>query len=506
MSVLVVDVGTTGLRAAVVRPDATIVGFTYEPLPPSSPFAGLVEFDGVAMRDAVLRVAHAALAAGGPVRAVGITAQRASTIVWDSRTGAPVAPGLGWQDLRTVGECMRWKSERGLVFAPNQTATKLEWLRKNVEAARSPHARAGTVDTWVAAVLSNFSVHATDSSNAAVTGLADHASLSNHSWSTTVLDALDIDPSTLPKITPTIGIVGEASALPGAPPIAALVGDQQSSLVGQGGIVAGAAKATFGTGGMLDVYAGTSTPKHLARTQNGTFPIVVYSQGNTLHWGSEAIMLTAGSNVEWLVSDLGLLPDAKSSDTVASSVASSDGVVYVPALIGMGTPHWDYGARGTLLGVTRGTSRAHVVRAVLEGIAHRGADLLEATERDTGLHVERLRVDGGMSRNNVFTQALADATARPVEICRDTEATTLGAAFLAGVGVGVWADLAEATSLVAPLRTVEPRTNNSSGPRTNSPTYPSADTTSTAAISRVQWHEAVRRARGWIPELSALDF
>jgi len=490
MSVLVVDVGTTGLRAAVVRPDATIVGFTYEPLPPSSPFAGLVEFDGVAMRDAVLRVAHAALIAGGPVRAVGITAQRASTIVWDSRTGAPVAPGLGWQDLRTVGECMRWKSERGLVFAPNQTATKLEWLRKNVEAARSPHARAGTVDTWVAAVLSNFSVHATDSSNAAVTGLADNASLSNHSWSTTVLDALDIDPSTLPKIVPTIGIVGEASALPGAPPIASLVGDQQSSLVGQGGIIAGAAKATFGTGGMLDMYAGTSTPKHLARTQNGTFPIVVYSQGNTLHWGSEAIMLTAGSNVEWLVSDLGLLPDAKSSDAIASSVASSDGVVYVPALIGMGTPHWDYGARGTLLGVTRGTSRAHVVRAVLEGIAHRGADLLEATERDTGLQVERLRVDGGMSRNNVFTQALADSTARPVEICRDTEATTLGAAFLAGVGVGVWADLAETTSLVAPLRTVEPRTNN----------------TSTAAISRAQWHEAVRRARGWIPELSALDF
>ena len=493
MSVLVVDVGTTGLRAAVVRPDTTIVGFTYEPLPPSSPFAGLVEFDGIAMRDAVLRVAHAALAAGGPVRAVGVTAQRASTIVWDSRTGTPVAPGLGWQDLRTVGECMRWKSERGLVFAPNQTATKLEWLRKNVEAARSPHARAGTVDTWVAAVLSDFGVHATDSSNAAVTGLADHASLSSHSWSTTVLDALNIDPGTLPKIVPTIGVVGEASALPGAPPIATLVGDQQSSLVGQGGIVAGAAKATFGTGGMLDVYAGTSTPKHLARTTNGTFPIVVYSQGNTLHWGSEAIMLTAGSNVEWLVNDLGILPDAKSSDALAASVESSDGVAYVPALIGMGTPHWDYGARGTLLGVTRGTTRAHVVRAVLEGIAHRGADLLEATERDTGLHVERLRVDGGMSRNHVFTQALADATGRPVEICRDTEATTLGAAFLAGVAVGVWGSLAEATALVSPLRVVQPQ-HTTDGDTPQSP------------VSRAQWHEAVRRARGWIPELSALDF
>ncbi|NQW67898.1 MAG: hypothetical protein HQ454_01210, partial [Acidimicrobiaceae bacterium] len=151
MSVLVVDVGTTGLRAAVVRDDASVAGFTYEALPPSSPFSGLVEFDGAAMRDAVLRVAHAALAAAGPVRAVGITAQRASTIMWNARTGVPLGPGLGWQDLRTVGDCIRLRGEKGLVFAPNQTATKLTWLTANVEAARSPHARAGTVDAWVAA-------------------------------------------------------------------------------------------------------------------------------------------------------------------------------------------------------------------------------------------------------------------------------------------------------------------------------------------------------------------
>ena len=495
MSVLVVDVGTTGLRAAVVRDDASITGFTYEPLPPSSPFAGLVEFDGVAMRDAVLRVANAALKGGGNVRAVGITAQRASTIVWDSRTGTPVAPGLGWQDLRTVGDCIRLRAEKNLVFAPNQTATKLMWLTANVEAARSPHARAGTVDTWVAAVLSNFSVHATDSSNAAVTGLADHASLTKHEWSRSVLDALNVDPALLPRIVPTMGRIGEASALPGSPPIFAMVGDQQSSLIGQGGIVSGATKATFGTGGMLDVYAGTATPKHLARTPNGTFPIVVFSEGDTLHWGSEAIMLTAGSNVEWLVNDMGLIPDAKSSDAIAASVDSSDGVVYVPALIGMGTPQWDYGARGTLLGLTRGSTKAHVVRAVLEGIAHRGADLLEASEADTGLRAERLRIDGGMSRNGVFVQALADSIGRPVEVCRDTEATTLGAAFLAGVAAGVWRDLAEATSLVRPLRTVQPRDDSSR-----------KAVTSDTASPRAQWHEAVRRARGWIPELSALDF
>ncbi len=484
MSVLVVDVGTTGLRAAVVRDDASVAGFTYEALPPSSPFAGLVEFDGAAMRDAVLRVAHAALAAAGPVRAVGITAQRASTIMWDARTGIPLGPGLGWQDLRTVGDCIRLRGEKGLVFAPNQTATKLTWLTANVEAARSPHARAGTVDAWVAAVLSNFTVHATDSSNAAVTGLADHHSLTKHEWSAGVLDTLGIDPTLLPRIVPTMSVIGEARALPGAPPIMAMVGDQQASLVGQGGIVAGAAKATFGTGGMLDMYAGIDLPEHLKRTTNGTFPIVVFSQGTTLHWGSEAIMLTAGSNVEWLVTDMGMIPDAPSSDALAASVASSEGVVYVPALIGLGTPHWDYGARGTLLGLTRGTTKAHVVRAVLEGIAHRGADLLAASETDTGLRVERLRVDGGMSRNGVFVQALADAIGRPVEVCRDTEATTLGAAFLAGVTAGVWKSLADTTTLVRPLRTVEPM----------------------ATAPRAQWHEAVRRARGWIPELSALDF
>lgn len=502
MSVLVIDVGTTGLRAAVVRDDTTVHGFTYEPLPPTSPFAGLVEFDGVAMRDAVLRVANTALSRTGhasatnPVRAVGITTQRASTIVWDSRTGMPVAPGLGWQDLRTVGECIGLRAEKGLIFAPNQTATKLMWLRANVEAARTPHARAGTVDTWVAGVLSNFTLHVTDSSNAAVTGLADHTSLAKFAWSASVLETLGLDAAQLPRITPTMGVVGHASALPGSPPIAAIVGDQQASLIGQGGISAGATKATFGTGGMLDTYVGTATPTHLARTTTGTFPIVAYSHDTTLHWGAEAIMLTAGTNVEWLVNDLGLIPDAASSDAIAASVPSTDGVIYVPALIGLGTPHWDYGARGTLLGLTRGSTRAHVVRAVLEGIAHRAGDLLEASESDTGLRGERLRIDGGMSRNATFVQSIANVIGRPVEICRDTEATTLGAAFLAGTAVGVWSDLAQATSLVRPLRTVDPAIS----------TTGSATDGAQRTSSRAQWHEAVQRSRGWIPELSALDF
>ena len=201
-------------------------------------------------------------------------------------------------------------------------------------------------------------------------------------------------------------------------------------------------------------------------------------------WGAEAIMLSAGSNVDWLVEDLGVLGSAAESEAVAASVPSTDGVRYVPALLGLGTPDWDYGARGTLLGVTRGTTRAHLVRAVLEGIAERGADLVEAAEADTGLTIPSIRLDGGMGANAVFVQAVADATARPVEVAPITEATTLGAAFLAGSAIGTWAGMDDIAELWRPARVVEPA----------------------APADRDGWCRALDRARAWIPELSALDF
>ncbi len=244
------------------------------------------------------------------------------------------------------------------------------------------------------------------------------------------------------------------------------------------------AKITFGTGGMLDVCRGTTAPASAARNPHGTFPIVAWSQDGTLTWGEEAIMLSAGTNVEWLVDDLGIIPDAAASDELAASVESTDGVVYVPALLGLGTPQWDYGARGTLLGITRGTTRAHIVRAVLEGVAQRGADLVEAAEADSGLEIPSLRIDGGMSANRTFVQAVADATNRPVEVSPVVEATTLGAAFLAGSAVGTWASLGEAASSWRPAQVVEPA----------------------GSFDRARWAEAIGRARGWIPDLSALDF
>ncbi len=263
-----------------------------------------------------------------------------------------------------------------------------------------------------------------------------------------------------------------------------MLGDQQASLLGQGVVAPGPAKITFGTGGMLDLVVGSERPSFDTRGGGGTFPIVAWRRDGQVTWGLEAIMLSAGTNVEWLRDDLAILATAAESHDVASMCASTDGVVYVPALLGLGTPQWDYGARGTLLGLTRGAGRPQIVRAVLEGVAQRGADLVDAAEADGHLQVGALRIDGGMSRNPTFVQALADATQRTVEISPAVEATTLGAAYAAGLAIGTWGGLDEIAATWAPVDTVEP------GP----------------PLDRERWAEAVRRAGAWFPELSGLDF
>ena len=480
-SILVVDVGTSGLRAAVVRDDATVTAVHYRPFPPSTPFPGLVEFDAGAMGAAVLDVARGALADGGPVAAVGIANQRASTLVWDRSTGTPINVGLGWQDLRTVFDCITLASEHGLRLAPNQSATKLRWLLDNSGDLTGRELCFGTVDTWVAWVLSGGSLHVTDRSNAAVTGLLE---TSAEAWSERVADVLRYDVAMLPHLVDSSGVIGEASALDGSPPIAGIGGDQQASLIGQGCVRRGQAKITFGTGGMLDVCLDSTRPAVGARGPAGTFPIVAWSRDGVVTWGAEAIMLSAGSNVEWLRDDLELIATAAESHDVASRCDDAGGVVYVPALLGLGTPQWDFGARGTLLGLTRGSGRPQLVRAVLEGIAQRGADLVDAAEADTGLSIAALRVDGGMSVNPTFIQALANATSRPIEVSPITEATTLGAAYLAGLAVGTWSSPSDIESLWKPRHAVEPN----------------------GVLDRARWADAIERASRWIPDLSALDF
>jgi glycerol kinase len=246
----------------------------------------------------------------------------------------------------------------------------------------------------------------------------------------------------------------------------------------------GQAKITFGTGGMLDLCLGDRRPDFEMRGEAGTFPIVAWRRAGRLTWGIEAFMLTAGQAVEWLRDDLGLISSSAESAEVAARCDDTGDVWFVPALLGMGTPAWDFGARGTLLGLTRGSGRPEVVRAVLEGVAHRGADLVEAAEADAALSIGNLRVDGGMSANSVFTQALADATQRTIELSPVIEATTLGAAFLAGMAVGVWKDEEDVARAWSPRAVVEPA----------------------GRTDRARWYQARDRARAWVPELSSLDF
>jgi glycerol kinase len=480
MSLLVIDVGTSGVRAATVDRLGVTTHERYREVLPASPAPGLVECDAMEIADAALGVASEVLDAGGPVDAVGITNQRATTIVWERSTGRPVGPGLGWQDLRTVGDCLVLQAD-GLRFAPNVSATKVAHLLDQHDPDRTRDLCFGTVDSWIVWNLSRGALHVTDLSNAAVTGLV----LSDgRGWSTKVLERLRIPERCLPTIVDSSGAVGEATALEGAPLIAGIVGDQQGSLVGQGCVEPGPAKITFGTGGMLDLVVGETRPRFDTRGEGGTFPIVAWRVDGQTMWGLEAIMLSAGTNVEWLRDDLGIIESSAESHDVAAQCDDAGGVMYVPALLGLGSPYWDYGARGTLLGLTRGAGRPQVARAVLEGVAHRGADLVEATERDAGTEIPVLRIDGGMSRNPTFVQALADASQRRVEVSPVVEATTRGAAFLAGLAIGTWGGWDEIAAMWQPAEVVEPRRK----------------------LDREQWGAAVERSRGWFEDLSSLDF
>jgi glycerol kinase len=477
LTVLVIDVGTSSVRASVVRPDSSVELVRRRPLPPESPAPGLVEFDPGAMAAAALDVAGEVLASCTEIETVGVTTQRASAVAWDARSGKPAGPGLGWQDLRTVGTCLELQAN-GFRFSPSESATKFAWLASQA----SGNVLLGTVDSWIAWNLTGGQAHITDATNAGVTGLYDART---GGWQPDALEALGLSEDRLPRIVDSTGYLAVVSALPGNLRLCSLVGDQQASLVGQGCTRPGLAKATFGTGGMLDVCLGPTPPAAGVRTSHGCFPIVAWQQSGDVTWGSEAIMLAAGTAVDWLVEDLGILSSSAESEAVASACEDSEGVVMVPALLGMGTPQWDFGARGAIFGITRGTTRAHVVRAVLEGVAHTGADLLEASEGDTGLSIETLRVDGGMSANAVFVQALADACGRPIEVSPQLEATTLGAGYLAGIATGAWSGTDDIAAAWKPKEVIEPSGRDS---------------------GRERWKRAVERAAQWYPELSAISF
>ena len=479
---LAIDVGTSSVRTALVDDAGGVSSLFQRRLTITTPQPGEVELDADEIGRVVLELAARTLADGGGADVVGITNQRATTVVFDPVTGHAVGPTLGWQDLRTVFDCLVLQ-EKGLRLAPNQSATKLRWLLDHAQRPAST-LRFATIETWITWLLTRGEAHVTDHSNAAITGLVD-VDVTN--WHEPTLAALDIDPAVLPRIVPTTGPVAAARALAGAPTISALVGDQPASLFGQCCVTHGA-KITFGTGAMLNMPRGSSGPAAMTRYDSGCFPIVVRSDATSVTWGLEGIVLSAGAAVDWAVEDLGIVESAAASDALAASVASSGGVVFVPALSGLGTPRWDFGARGAFFGLTRGSGRAQLMRAVLEGVAHRGADLVDAALAETGTQLEEVRVDGGMTVNETFLTLLADATGLAIAVSPEREATTRGAGLMALVGAG-HLRVEDVEDMWRPTRVVEPAA--------------SADE---RATRRVEWSNAVERAAGTIPALSEIRF
>lgn len=478
---LTIDVGTTSIRTALVDESGQVTRVHQRPLTVRTPQPGEVELDAVEIGRLALKLAARTLE-GTRCDAVGITNQRLTTVLFDPATGLPVGPAIGWQDLRTVIDCLVLQAE-DLFLMPNQSATKARWLVTQSQ-RRASELRFATLETWIAWLLTAGAIHVTDRSNAGLTGLV---SLAVDSWDACILETLDLDPAMMPTIVDTIGHVGNATALTGSPPITALVGDQPASLFGQSCVTRGA-KITFGTGAMLDMIRGPEGPSTMRRYASGCFPVITSSRNGLSTWGIEGIVLSAGACLEWLRDDLRLITSPVDSEGLATSVTSTDGVTFVPALSGLGTPQWDFGARGGFFGITRGTTRAHMVRAVLEGIAQRGADLVDAAEVESGIRLDELRVDGGMTANRFFVQSLADATGRPVAVSSELEATTRGAGLMALVGAG-HINTQDVEAMWSPAEVVLPRTNEA-----------------TTDSLRATWCEMIARAQRTIPELSDIEF
>ena len=478
---LAIDVGTSSVRTAVVDADG-VVSHTYRrPLSIRTSYPGEVELDADEITRLTLELAARTLH-DQSCDVVGVTNQRATTIVFDSRTGRAVGPALGWQDLRTVLDCLILQAE-GLRLAPNQSATKAKWLVEH-SGLEARHLRFATIETWITRHLTGGALHVTDRSNAGVTGLVD---VEVNQWDERSLSVLGLDHAMMPRIVDTMGIVGAATALAGSPMITALVGDQSASLFGQSCVTEGA-KITFGTGAMLDMVRGPRGPRSMTRFDSGCFPVVVRSQANVVTWGIEGIVFSAGACIDWLRDNLAIIESANETESIAESVASSDGVAFVPALSGLGTPQWDFGARGGFFGITRGTTRAHMVRAVLEGIAQRGADLIGAAERETRRRLEEIRVDGGMSVNGFLLQSLANFSGLRVEASAEREATTRGAGLMALVGAG-HLSLDDIERLWRPARIYEPMIGEDE-----------------RLAARQAWFDVVHRVERTIPELSAVEF
>ncbi len=480
--VLSLDEGTTGATAVAVGMDGDVRGKGYQEITQHYPRPGWVEHDPNEIWSAVQLSAKRALDDAGAgtrnVRAVGITNQRETLVMWDRKTLEPIAPAIVWQDRRTADECARLREagheERvreitGLVLDPYFTATKLAWAMQHVEGARD--AAVGTVDSWLVARLSRGRDHVTDASNASRTLLFD---IGRGEWSEEMAALFGVSLDNLPKVVDSSGAISVASEMNDAP-ITGIAGDQQAALFGQACTQVGMAKNTYGTGSFVLVQTGA---KRVAST-TGMLTTVAWRRNGRLSYALEGAIFVTGAALQWLRDGLGIISSAAEAGPLAASVPDAGGVFLVPAFVGLGAPHWDPYARGTIVGLTRGTSRAHVVRAAVEAMAFQTRDVVEAMERDSDRHLGELRVDGGAAVMDVLCQLQADLLGIPVRRPRQTETTALGAAFLAGLGAGIWSD-GDLVNLWKLDREFEPRMSRDE-----------ADTL------QARWREAVERSRNW---------
>lgn len=455
---LAIDQGTTSTRALAVDPDSReILAVHQVPLEQHYPANGWVEHDAEEIWTAVRTCLKAVLMAmegkGSPI-GVGITNQRETTVVWDKETGQPLHKAIVWQDRRTAGFCDSLRGDAGLtqsisaatglVLDPYFSATKIAWLLNAAEGpglkGKADRIKVGTIESYLIYRLTAGASHVTDVTNASRTMLLD---IRTGAWSEDLLSLFEIPASILPRVVATQDKVGQiAPGLPGAGlTIAGQIGDQQSAALGQGCLSPGMTKSTYGTGCFLLINTGTER----VASNNKLLTTIAYSENGALSYAVEGAIFNAGTVMQWLRDDLGLLSSAAESADLAASVPDSGGVYMVPAFTGLGAPYWAADARGLITGITRDTGRAQIVRAGLESVIYQTQDLLEALRAD-GAEPTQMRIDGGMAANDWFAQKLADLTQVTIERPTSVETTALGAALAAGTGLGVWSSLQDAAS------------------------------------------------------------
>jgi glycerol kinase len=479
--ILAIDQGTTGTTCLFFDRQGRIAGRAYSEFEQHFPKPGWVEHDAAEIWEATRRLCMEAIVdagiQGADLDAIGIANQRETVVAWDLGTGEPVHRALVWQDRRTAARCDELRAaghealvrdRTGLVIDPYFSGTKIEWLRRNVEAARG--AAFGTIDSWLVFKLTGR--HVTDYSNASRTMLFDIRGLR---WDPELCDLLGVDPKSLPEPVPSAQIYGRTGAFGGDVPVAGIAGDQQAALFGQACQRPGMAKNTYGTGSFVLLNTGGDAPE----PGEGLLTTVAWGLGPRTDYALEAAVFVTGAAVQWLRDGLGIIDSAPESEGLAASLESNDGVYFVPALTGLGSPHWDPYARGTIVGLTRGSGRAQLARAALEAIAYQTVDAVRAQESAAGEALDVLKADGGAVSNHWLMQFQADVLGAPVVVPEIPETTALGAAYLAGIATGVW-DAAQVEAMWREAARYEPRISEDE-----------------RQGLLEEWRRAVERAKGW---------